>query len=118
MPYTPDEVLRREAIIRQFKRGVVSVDRVAKLLGCKRRQVYRMLQTLEERGSLTHPGHPSKKKLSPDIEATILRTFDANPLRNNQHIVDLLAEENIETNRMTVKRVLERNDRKKPAHPP
>lgn len=118
MPYSPEEVLHRESIIRQFKRGLITADRAAQVLGCRRRQVYRMLRTLEERGSLAHPGHPSEKKLPEDVEATILRTFDANPLRNNQHIVDLLAEAGIATNRMTVKRVLERNERKQPAQPP
>lgn len=118
MPYTPDEVLRREAIIRQFKRGDISSTRAAQLLTCTPRQVRRLLRTLTERGTLAHPGHASEKKLSDDVEAAILRTFDANPRRNNQHIVDLLAAEGIETNRMTVKRVLERNERKKPAKPP
>lgn len=118
MPYSDQEILQRESIIRQFKRGLFSADRAAQLLGCTRRQVYRMLRILTERGSLAHPGHASEKKLPPEIEAAILRTFDANPLRNNQHIVDLLAEDGVTTNRMTVKRVLERNERQQPAKPP
>lgn len=118
MPYSDQEVLRRESIIRQFKRGLLSADRAAQILGCQRRQVYRMLRSLEERGTLKHSGHASEKKLPEEVEVAILRCFDVNPLRNNQQIVDLLGEDGIATNRMTVKRVLERNGRKKPAVPP
>lgn len=118
MSYSDAEVRRREAIIRQFQRGAISAPRAAEVLGCDRQHVYRLAGVLRTRGTLLYQGHASEKKLASDIEASILNTFDANPRRNNEHIVDLLAEKNIRTNRMTVRRVLLRNGRRKEAPSP
>lgn len=121
MSYNDQERRWRESIIRQVARGRLTVPRVAALLGCKRRQVYRLMETLATRGTLRHgrSGCSANNKLPSDMEAAILRCFDANPRRNNQQIVDLLWEQSIRTNRMTVSRVLRRNARTKdPALPP
>jgi len=63
-------------------------------------------------------GHAAANRIDIDSEAAILACFDANPKRNNQQIVDLLEENDVPTNRMTVGRVLERNERKKEPKPP
>lgn len=118
MPYTTEEMRRREGIIRQFQRGQITAERAAGVLGCHRQHVYRLATILAERGSLKQPGHPAPNTVPEDMEESILHCFDANPRRNNAHIVDLLAEKNIQTNRMTVRRVLLRNGRKKEAAPP
>lgn len=120
MSYSPEEILRRENIIRRYKRGDLSSTRAAQLLNCTPRQVRRMLKTLTERGTLVHGsvGHEAANRLDESVEAAILRTFDANPLRNNQQIADILEEADIETNRMAVQRVLLRNNRRAQPKPP
>lgn len=120
MPYNANETLRRESLIRDVRRGRLTVPRAAELLGCTRQHVYTLLRILAERGHLRHHrgGRPSANRLPGDVEAAILQTFDANPRRNNQHIVDLLKERGITTNRMTVSRVLRRHERTKTLAPP
>lgn len=118
MPYSAEETLWRESIIRDVRRGRITAERAADLLGCSARHVYRLLTILAARGTLAHPGHPAPNKLPEEIEAAILRLFDANPLRRTQQVADFLADEGIETNRMAVWRVLQRNGRTPEPQPP
>jgi len=118
MPYSTEETSWRESIIRDVRRGRITVERAADLLGCTARHVHRLLKILAERGTLTHPGHSAPNKLREETEAAILRIFDANPKRNTQQIVDFLSDEGIETNRMTVWRVLQRSERRPVPRPP
>lgn len=92
MPYSTEEILWRESIIRDVRRGRITVERAADLLGCTVRHVHRLLNILAERGTLAHPGHHAPNKLPQDIEAAILRVFDANPIRKTQQIVDFLGD--------------------------
>ncbi len=120
MPYSPEEVLRRENIIRRYKRGDLSSQRAAQLLQCTPRQVRRMLQILTGRGTLAHGsvGHAAANRMDETVEAAILRTFDANPRRNHQQIADILDESAVITNRMAVQRVLLRHNRHPQPTPP
>lgn len=120
MPYTPKEVVHREGIVRQFKRGLLTAKRAAQLLACELRHVYRLAHILEERGTLAHQGvgHRATNRTPTDTESAVLRLFDANPLRNGQQIADLLEAQGVRTNRMAVGRILKRHGRTKASPPP
>lgn len=114
-----NERKRREQIIRRFQKGQLDPIRAARLLGCTTRHVYRLADKLSATGSLAHCGlgHPAANRLDEDTEQAVLACFDANPHRNNQQVADLLAEAGLTTNRMTVKRILERHGRQRHPQP-
>ena len=100
---------QREAYVRMFLAHEITETRAAELLHCSVRHVYRLAAILQEHRSLAYQSHPAWNRTTDAIEGRIIRLFQENPERNNQHLADLLAErEGIAKNRNLIRRVLAR----------
>ncbi|MFH0830523.1 MAG: hypothetical protein V1895_00495 [Parcubacteria group bacterium] len=103
------DYLYREEVIRLWQRKQIPMQRAQELLDCSERHVYRLQDMLEQRGTLRYQSHPAWNRTPADLEEIVCRKIRENPVRKNQHIADLLAEDGFATNRATVRNIRIRN---------